>query len=115
MEDRNHIVLEGRLSADPERRELPSGDELVQLRVVVQRPDGSGVDSLPVVVGPGPPKGQRRRPGQASRREVRRAGGLACDEGVRVEGWLQRRFWAAEGARRTRLQVVATSVERIEG
>lgn len=113
MQDRNQIVLEGRLSAEPELRDLPSGDTLVQLRVVVQRPDGSRVDSLPVVVGPGPAKGRRRGPGQASRREVARASGLACDERVRVEGWLQRRFWAAGGVRRTRLQVVATSVERI--
>lgn len=115
MQDRNQIVLEGRLSADPERRALPSGDELVALRVVVRRPDGGRVDSLPVVVGPPPPKGQRKRPGQVGRREVARAGKLGQDDVVRVEGWLQRRFWDAGGARRSRLQVVATSIDRVEG
>jgi len=34
----NSVRLVGRVSAEPEHRELPSGDQLVQLRVVVARP-----------------------------------------------------------------------------
>lgn len=34
---RNEVVLRGRVSADPESRELPSGDPLVTFRIVVRR------------------------------------------------------------------------------
>jgi single-strand DNA-binding protein len=110
--DLNEVVLEGRLSAEPDVKELPSGGQLVLLRVVARRPDGRRVDSLPVVVGPAPGRGQRRAPGQPSARDVRRAAGLAVDDRVRVVGRLQRHFWDAGGARRSRLQVVAETVER---
>ena len=35
---RNDVALRGRVSAEPETRELPSGDTLVTLRLVVDRP-----------------------------------------------------------------------------
>ncbi|MGI8717275.1 MAG: hypothetical protein ACR2JN_05535, partial [Lapillicoccus sp.] len=35
--DLNVVRLTGRLSAEPQARELPSGDQIVQLRVVVPR------------------------------------------------------------------------------
>lgn len=113
-QDHNHVSIEGRLSADPELKDLESGDRLVILRVVARRPDGTRGDSLPVAVGPPPPKGQRRAPGQAGRREVTRASKLSEGDRVRVEGFLQRRFWAAGGVRRSRLQVVAESIERVD-
>jgi hypothetical protein len=111
-DDVNQLVLEGRLSADPDVKELDGGAVLVLLRVVVRRPDGSRVDSLPVVVGPPPARGRRREPGQARARDVRRAAGLAAGDRVRVEGFLQRRFWDAGGGRRSRLQVVAATLDR---
>lgn len=111
--DLNHVAIEGRLSADPEVKDLESGDRVVILRVVARRPDGSRVDSLPVAVGPPPAKGQRRAPGQAGRREVTRASKLAEGDRVHVEGFLQRRFWAAGGVRRSRLQVVAETIEQV--
>ncbi|MBW3620400.1 MAG: hypothetical protein KY461_09155 [Actinobacteria bacterium] len=111
--DVNEIVLEGRLSADPDVKELDSGTRLVLLRVVSRRPDGPRVDSLPVVVGPPPQRGHRRLPGQAAAKEVRRAAGLSLDDRVRVVGRLQRHFWDAGGIRRSRLQVVAETVERL--
>ena len=37
VQHRNEVVLCGRVSADPETRELPSGDPLVTFRLVVQR------------------------------------------------------------------------------
>lgn len=47
----NEVLLRGRLKRDPEQRELPSGDQLVSLRVVVaragaaaQRPGADWVD-----------------------------------------------------------------------
>lgn len=111
MTDVNVIRIEGRLSAPPETRELPSGDQLVALRVVVRRPDGDRVDSLPVVVGPPPRRGQRRRPGQADTATVRRAQRLSEDDRVAVDGWLQRRFWRSGDGAHTRLEVVASAVE----
>lgn len=111
-EDVNEIVVEGRLSGPPDVRELESGVRLVLLKVVARRPDGSRVDSLPVAVGPAPERGQRRTPGQASAREVNRAAKLAEGDRVRVTGFLQRRFWDAGGVRRSRLQVVAETVDR---
>lgn len=37
----NEVRLRGRLSGDPEERELPSGDLVVVLRLVVDRPAGA--------------------------------------------------------------------------
>ncbi|GAA1111019.1 single-stranded DNA-binding protein [Nocardiopsis composta] len=37
---RNEVVLEGRVTAEPSVRELPSGDRLVTWRVTVARPGG---------------------------------------------------------------------------
>lgn len=108
----NAVRLNGRLSAVPEVKELRSGATLVLLRVVVRRPDGERVDSLPVAVGPAPDKGRKRRPGQATLRTVRAAAGMEEGDEVVVEGWLQRRFWDAGGQRRSRLQVIAESVTR---
>ena len=48
----NQVTLLGRVSAPPEGRDLPSGDRLVTLRVIVDRP---------------PPK--RRSDDEATRRE----------------------------------------------
>ncbi|WP_017593643.1 single-stranded DNA-binding protein [Nocardiopsis potens] len=39
---RNEVVLEGRVTAEPSVRELPSGDRLVTWRVTVARPGGEG-------------------------------------------------------------------------
>lgn len=111
--DVNEVVLAGRLSAAPDVKDLDAGTQLVLLRVVSRRPDGSRVDSLPVVVGPPPERGRRRAPGQARARDVRRAAGLAADDRVRVVGRVQRHFWDAGGARRSRIQVVAETVERL--
>jgi single-strand DNA-binding protein len=111
--DVNRIVLEGRLSQEPEEKSLPSGDVLVVLRVVVRRPDGARVDSIEVAVGPPPARGHRRAPGQALTRTVRRSASLRAGDRVRVEGHLERRFWRAGGAPRTRMQVVASEVEPV--
>lgn len=108
--DGNEVRLVGRISATPEVHALDGGGTLVVLRVVVRRPDGRRVDSLPVVVGPA--GGGRREPGRARAAVVTRAAGLAVDDRVTVEGWLQRHFWDAAGRRLSRLQVVATDVRR---
>lgn len=109
----NAVELQGELSAPPDVKSLPSGEDLVLLRLLVERPAGDRRDSLPIVVGPPPPPGRRRDPGQATRGTVRRAAGLEEGERVTVRGWLQRHFWdAGDAGRRSRLQVVATEVTR---
>jgi single-strand DNA-binding protein len=108
-DQRNEVQLRGRLSGSPERRSLPSGDEVVRLRVVLVRHDGV-TDAIPVQVGPAPGPGGRSRPGQAGRRMLAAAERLTTGSWVHVEGRLQRRWWEAGGARRSRLEVVATTV-----
>ena len=45
----NIVVLEGRLSRPPARRELPSGDSLASLDLSVPAPPGGRADSVPLV------------------------------------------------------------------
>ena len=105
----NQVTLVGRVSAPPESRDLPSGDRLVTLRVIVDRP---------------PPK--RRSDDEATRRAVdvidvacwtkrtmRTAESLTGDDEVRVEGALRRRFFAAGGGRASRYEVEASRLVRV--
>jgi single-strand DNA-binding protein len=87
----NQVHLGGRLAAAPVAVVLPSGDELVTLRLVVPRPPGPGrarsraatVDTVDCSVWPA-----------ALRRTVSRwqPGDL-----IEVEGSLRRRFWRGPG------------------
>src|SRR5436190_22183629 len=104
----NSIVLVGRVSAEPEQRELPSGDRLITFRVVVDRPrDGQRngerprrqVDVIDVACW--------------SKRTQRTASNLAVDATVRVEGSRRRRFFAAGGARTSRYEVEADRIARV--
>lgn len=113
--DVNAVRLRGRLSVTPERRTLPSGDEVVRLRLVVRRSDGAGVDAIDVSVGPAPAPGKRRHDGQVGRRLLASAARLRPDQRLEVVGELQRRWWAAGGARRSRLEVRATAVLAVDG
>ncbi len=105
---RNEVTLVGRVSAAPERRELPSGDQLVTLRLVVDRPQPTGarakchkraVDVIDVACW--------------SKRTQRTAAGLVADDGVRVEGALRRRFFATGGGRASRYEVEASRLVRV--
>lgn len=108
-EQHNEVRLRGRVSGDPERRRLPSGDEVVRLRVVLTRADGVA-DAIPVQVGPAPGPGGRARPGQTGRRHLADAERLTTGTVVNVEGRLQRRWWQAGSGRRSQLEVVATTL-----
>ena len=101
---RNEVVLVGRLSAEAEARDLPSGDRLVTLRVVVDRPPARGstrrtVDVIDVACW--------------TKRVQRSARSLGPDDLVRVEGALRRRFFAAGGQRASRYEVEARRVRRV--
>ena len=108
----NSVHLVGRVSARGEPRELPSGDTVHVLRVVVPRaPAGSGgagagrngVDTIDVACWSA---GARRC-----------AGRLDVDDHVEVEGHLRRRFFRAGGGVGSRYEVEATRLRRarVEG
>jgi single-strand DNA-binding protein len=101
----NEVILVGRVSAPPEERDLPSGDHLVTLRVVVDRPPQRGVTRRAVdVIDVECWTGRTRRT----------AAGLAPEEAVRVEGALRRRFFAtAAGGRASRYAVEAARLVRV--
>lgn len=108
LANHNEVTLVGRVSAAPEQRDLPSGDSLVTLRVVVDRPPQKGNQ-----------KGATKRAVDVidvacwTKRTQRTANGLEAGDGVRVEGALRRRFFAAGGGRASRYEVEAARLVRV--
>jgi len=97
-EAHNEVLLIGRLAAAPVLRELPSGDTVWNLRVVVERPVPPGnqksrqrVDSLECAVWSGRLKKQLE--------------GWSEGDVVQVAGALRRRFFRAGGATVSRVEV----------
>ncbi len=112
LDDLNAVTIEGTLGAGAERRRLPSGDELLTLRVVV-RSAGGRVDTLPVQLGPAPPPGHRPGRGQLGRRRLDEVQRLASGSRVRVEGALRRRWWRGPSGPASAVAVDASSVTPI--
>jgi single-strand DNA-binding protein len=108
VEHCNEVHLVGRLAAEPVRRELPSGDVLMQFRLVVERgPSGlraagrrsPTVDTLDCT---------------AWRKDVQRSlGSYVAGDVVEVTGPLRRRFWRAPGGPARRSEVEATRLRRL--
>jgi single-strand DNA-binding protein len=115
-ENLNEVTLVGRVSGDPERRDLPSGDALVTLRVVVDRPPQK---KAPRSTQRNATSGTAKRAVDVidvacwSKRTQRTASGLEAGDGVRVEGALRRRFFAAGGGRASRYEVEAVRLVRV--
>ncbi len=107
--DHNETRLVGRLRGAPDRRTLPSGDEIVSLRVVVARP-GGGSDTLPVQFGPAPAPGRRRGVGQVGRRALAAVDRLEDGTRIEVVGSVRRRWWGGPDGRRSRVEVLAEIV-----
>jgi single-strand DNA-binding protein len=105
----NEVALVGRVSGEPEERELPSGDVLVVWRVVVDRPPSRRQV----------PEGTRATTTDtfdcvAWSAGVRRtAGALAAGDVVRVEGALRRRFWRAPNGPASKCEVEVARVKRL--
>ncbi|GAB3882203.1 single-stranded DNA-binding protein [Terrabacter terrigena] len=111
---RNEVVLGGRVAARAEERELPSGDRIVTLRVVVPRSD--------------PPR-RRKDTGETPRRATvdtidvvcwsaaTRRTAMRLREGdlAEVEGSLRRRFFGGVGGRQSRYEVEASLLRRVSG
>jgi single-strand DNA-binding protein len=111
---RNEVHLVGTLSGAPERRTLPSGDELLTFTVAVPRPGGK-VDAVPVQLGPAPPPGGRAGPRQVGRRRLAAAERFGPGTTLEVRGALRRRWWRTGGASVSRIEVAACSVEPVAG
>lgn len=110
IETTNTVHLIGRVSWGPEVRVLPSGDEVVQLRIVVPRPARRGqrgatrsgsaqVDAIEVACW--------------SARARAAALRLSIDDHVDVQGSLHRRFYAAGASRVSRYEVEARTLRRV--
>lgn len=92
FDDANVVVLTGALSADPRRRDLPSGDHLVEFDVTTRGP--TGVHSAPVAWF---------EPGAGADR-------LSAAARVVVLGVVRRRFFRVGGTTQSRTEVVAQRV-----
>ena len=102
----NEVIVGGRISGAPEERELPSGDTVVQLRLVVPRSGsrlrvgggGATVDTIDVACW--------------TKALQRKAVRLKPGDLVTVRGALRRRFWRSPGGSVSRYEVEATALDR---
>lgn len=97
----NEVVLRGRLSGDPEDRELPSGDRVVVVRLVVDRPPGARAshDTLDCAAYA---SGVRRSLLRWRHGDV-----------VEVRGSLHRRFFRAGAGPMSRYEVEVAAARRV--
>lgn len=102
----NEIRLVGRVAAEPRVTVLPSGDELVGVRLVVERPPDvlarsrrASVDTIACVAWT-----------PLERRRLRQFG---PDDVVEVSGALRRRFWRSSGGLRNRYEVEVGRAARL--
>jgi single-strand DNA-binding protein len=95
----NDLLLRGRISAAALEKELPSGDKLVEFRLIVSRERRDGVDTLDI--------------GAWSAKSRRMALSLKPDEWIEVSGAVHRRFWRGAGGLASRWQVEAVEISRI--
>ena len=75
----NDLLLRGRVSAKAIEKELPSGDKIVEFRLIVSRDKRDGVDTLDIAAW--------------SAKSRRTALTLKTDEWVEISGSVHRRFW----------------------
>jgi len=95
----NEVRLVGRSSAPAIEKELPSGDKVVEIRIVVARDNRDGYDTLDVALW------------SASLRK--RALTLKNDEWIEVVGALRRRFWKTGKVVASRWQVEGRELTRV--
>lgn len=98
----NVVHLVGRLAATPEAREMPSGDQAVTWRLVVDRPvpDKRGrVDTLACVAWAAGPRRSALR--------------WQAGDVVEIDGALRRRFWRAPGGPVSRYEVEVRKARRL--
>jgi len=95
----NDLLLRGRVSAGATTKELPSGDKVVEFRLIVTRENREGVDTLDIAAW--------------SAKSRKTALSLAPDEWVEISGAIHRRFWQSPGGLASRWQVEALDILRL--
>lgn len=95
----NDLLLRGRVSAAATTKELPSGDKVVEFRLIVTRENREGVDTLDIAAW--------------SAKSRKTALSLAQDEWVEISGAIHRRFWQSPGGLASRWQVEALDILRL--
>ncbi len=100
----NEVVLQGRLAAMAERRELPSGDVLLSFRVIIDRAATRNdrrrrVDTIDCVAW--------------SARTQRSVRGWGAGDLVRVEGALRRHFRRSDTGPVSRVEVEVRRARRV--
>jgi single-strand DNA-binding protein len=95
----NDVMLRGRVSDVAIEKILPSGDKVVEFRLIVSRFELSGVDTLDIAAW--------------SAKSRRSALTLKPDEWIEVSGAIHRRFWKAPTGLASRWQVEAAEISRI--
>ena len=95
----NDCLLRGRVSAEAVEKELPSGDRVVEFRLIIARTDRDGVDTLDIAAWS--PKCRRT------------ALSLKSGEWVEVSGSVRRRFWQGPAGLASRWQIEGESITRI--
>lgn len=99
LEYQNQVFIVGRCSGPGEEKVLPSGDKVVEFRIIVGRDDREGYDTFDVALW----SSVLRKRGVA----------LKSDEWVEITGTLRRRFWKVGAVSASRWQVEARELRRI--
>jgi single-strand DNA-binding protein len=95
----NDLLLRGRVSAPATTKELPSGDKVVEFRLIVSRAEREGVDTLDIAAW------------SAKMRKI--ALTLHGDEWIEVSGSIHRRFWQSPSGVASRWQIEAAEIVRL--
>jgi len=95
----NDLLLRGRVSAKATSKELPSGDKVVEFRLIITRSEREGVDTLDIAAW------------SAKSRKI--ALTLKGDEWIEVSGSIHRRFWQSPTGVASRWQIEADEILRL--
>lgn len=100
----NDVCLVGRLSVEPTVKELPSGDAMVQVRVVVDRPEASRsrqrVDALDCTIWAARLRGQVAK--------------WHAGDVVEFHGSIRRRFYQTPGGTQSRVEIEVDKARRLQ-
>ena len=95
----NDVLLRGRVSSTGIEKELPSGDKVVEFRIVIARSDEEGFDTIDI---------------SAWSTKLRRSAiSLKSEEWVEVSGSIKRRFWRSVAGLASRWQIDASEITRL--
>ena len=95
----NNCLLRGRVSAPATDKELPSGEHVVEFRLIISREKRDGVDTLDIA--------------SWSAKNRRTALSLKGGEWVEVSGAIRRRFWQSPTGLASRWQIESESLIRL--